>query len=152
ARRHDDAGRPDSRLGDRQASGRREGAGGRVIAPVREEPSGSSRARFHERGFDSSAANVRNVAYERLRRSKALQRANPGQVPTGPPTSQSAAAFLIDPPGTICSACAHYSPWPMAGRSRVAHAAGVADSLIDRGEVVALLFNVSDIAVGIGTI
>src|SRR5262249_35983255 len=42
------------------------------------------------RGSNPSAANARNLAYERLRRLKALQRANPGQVPTGPPTCRGA--------------------------------------------------------------
>ena len=51
----------------------------------------AARASFRNefpKGLAPSAANGRNLAFERLRRSKALQRADPGEVPTGPPTCE----------------------------------------------------------------
>src|SRR5438445_40682 len=60
--------------GDDRGSGRQQAhrGGSRRAAPLE--------GRHHPRRM------VKNLAYERLRRSKALQRADPGEVPTGPPT------------------------------------------------------------------
>jgi hypothetical protein len=48
-------------------------------------------------------------------------------------------------PGTICSASLRYSRRSIARRRPKADARGMPDPVIERDEVVALLFNVSDI-------
>ena len=58
----------------------------------------------------------------------------------------------MDAPGPNCPACLKYFSRSMAGKPLTGDARGMADPVVERDEVVALLFNASDIAVGIDTI
>ena len=94
---------------------------------------------------------VETSRYERQRRSKALQRADPGKVPTGPPTCGTP-PVLLNARRAICSACPKE---PIARQASNGEALVVTEPLIVRDEIVALLFNVADIAsaaIGIETL